>query len=88
MKELIIIIVVPSVFIGLVEVALRPYFPDGNFWFFSFLFDNCNDIKFIFIFVLGYGITAADEFGMKEVIKRGRWFNFIIGRNIDIWSYC
>ena len=46
--------------------------------------DICNDIKFIFIFVLGYGITAADAFGMKEVIKKSRWFNFIIGRNINM----
>ena len=88
MKELNIIIVVPSVFIGLVEVALRPYFPDEGMSFFTFIYGACNDIKFIFIFVLGYGITAADEFGMKEVIRRGRWFNFIIGRNINIWRSC
>ena len=81
-------LLVPSVFIGLVELALRPYFPDGNLWFFSVFLDICNDIKFIFIFVLGYGITAADEFGMKEIIRKSRWFNFIIGRNIDIWRSC
>ena len=80
-----IIIVVPSIFIGLVEAALRPYFPDGRLWFFSMFLDICNDIKFIFIFVLGYGITAADEFGMKEIIRKSRWFNFVIGRNIKIW---
>ena len=79
------IIVVPSIFIGLVEAALRPYFPDGRLWFFSMFLDICNDIKFIFIFVLGYGITAADEFGMKEIIRKSRWFNFVIGRNIKIW---
>ena len=41
--------------------------------------DICNDIKFIFIFVLGYGIMVADDHGMKEVVRRGRWFNFIGG---------
>ena len=46
--------------------------------------DICNDFKFIFIFVLGFGITAADEFGMKEIIRKSRWFNFIIGRNMKI----
>lgn len=49
-------------------------------WFFGWATDICNDIKFIFIFVIGFGITAADELGMKEVIRKGRWFNFIIGK--------
>merc|ERR1711953_1270983 len=77
---------VPSIFIGLVEVALRPYFPDGNFWFFSVFGDICNDFKFIFVFVLGYGITAADEHGMKEVIRRSRWYNFL-GGTLILASY-
>ena len=71
---------VPSICIGVVEVSLRWIFPDGNLWFFSWTMDICNDIKFIFIFVLGFGITAADEHGMKDVIRKGRWFNLIIGR--------
>jgi len=70
---------VPSIWIGIVEVSLRWIFPDGNLWFFGWATDICNDIKFIFIFVIGFGITAADELGMKEVIRKGRWFNFIIG---------
>ena len=70
----------PSLWIGVVEVSLRWLFPDGNLWFFGFIFDICNDFKFIFIFVFGYGIMAADEHGMKEVIKKGRWYNLIIGK--------
>ena len=70
---------VPSIWIGLVEVSLRWWFPDGNLWFFSVFFDLCNDIKFIFIFMIGYGITAADDQGMKEVIRKGRWFYLCLG---------
>ena len=48
-------------------------------WFFSVFMDLCNDIKFIFIFMLGYGITAADDQGMKEVIRKGRWYYLCFG---------
>ena len=41
--------------------------------------DLCNDLNFLLVFLLGYAITAADDEGMKEVIERGRWYNFIIG---------
>ena len=61
------------------ELGLRKWFPDGNLWFFGFVTDICNDVKFIFIFVIGFGIAAADDHGMKEVIKKGRWWNLIIG---------
>ena len=71
---------VPSILIGIVEMLLRPTFPDGNLWFFSVFMDLCNDLNYIIIFVIGFGITAADEHGMKEVIKRGRWYNLIIGK--------
>ena len=41
--------------------------------------DLCNDLNYIIIFVIGFGITAADEHGMKEVIKKGRWYNLVVG---------
>ena len=42
--------------------------------------DLCNDLNFLLVFLLGFALTAADDEGMKEVIERGRWYNFIIGR--------
>ena len=72
----------PSLFLAVTEIALRKYFPDGNLTFFSVFVDLCNDINFIIIFLLGYALTAADDYGMKEVIQRSRWYNFIIGRYI------
>ena len=50
-------------------MTLRTYFPDGNLSFYSVFTDLCNDFKFIFIFVLGFGIMAADDHGMKEVVR-------------------
>ena len=61
------------------ELALRKTFPDEPDGLFGFLFDHCNNFKYIFIFVIGFGITAADDYCMKNVIKKGRWFYFIIG---------
>ena len=29
--------------------------------------------------MIGYGITAADDQGMKEVIRKGRWFYLCLG---------
>ena len=75
-------ILVPSLWIGIVEAALRNWFPDGNLWFFGFFTDICNDIKFIFIFVMGFGLAAADEHDLKNVIKKGRWFNLVIGKSV------
>ena len=60
-------------------MVLRPFFPDGNFWFFSVFVDLCNDINFIQIFILGYGLTAADDQGMGEIIKKSRWYNLTVG---------
>ena len=62
---------------------MRFWFPDGRLWFFGAFTDLCNDVKFIFIFVIGYGMAAADDQGMKEVIRRGRWYNIIIGEAIE-----
>ena len=59
-------------------MSLRWKFPTS----FNFIFDICNDLGFIFIFVIGYGITAADEHGMKEVIRKGRWYYFVIGEDL------
>ena len=52
---------------------------DGNLLKAVYL-DFCNQLNYITIFLLGFGLTAADDHGMKEVIKRGRWFNLIIGK--------
>ena len=71
-----IIFPVPSLWIGAVEASLRWWFPDGRF---SLVMDLCNDLKFIFIFVLGFGITAADEHGMEQVVRRGRWHYLAAG---------
>ena len=65
----------PSIWIGVVELTLRWKFPTS----FNIIFDLCNDIKFIFIFMIGYGIIAADDQGTKEVIGRGRWFYLCLG---------
>ena len=77
-----IIISVPSILIGVVELSLRWKFPLS----FNFVFDICNDFKFLFIFIIGYGLQAADEHGMKDVIKKGRWYNFITGKEINLLS--
>ena len=60
---------------------MRNWFPDGRLWFFGVFTDLCNDVKFIFIFVIGYGMAAADDHGMKEVIRKGRWYNLVIGED-------
>ena len=70
---------VPSVWIGVVEVSLRWWFPDEPDGFFSVFTDLCNDVKYIFIFVIGFGITAADDQGMKEIIRKGRWYYLCFG---------
>ena len=52
--------------------------------------DLCNDLNFLLVFLLGYAVAAADDEGMKEVIERGRWYNFIIGRikkQTDLFSH-
>ena len=33
----------------------------------------------MFMFVFGFGITAAEEHGLKESFERGKWFYFVGG---------
>ena len=66
--------------IGLVEVLLRPTFPDGNLGFFSVLVDLCNDLNYILCFLLGFSLTAAERAGMKEIIRSSRWTNLSLGK--------
>ena len=68
-------VIVPGFLIGIVEVALRWKFPTS----FNLIFDICNDVNFILVFLLGYGLAAADDHGIKEVIKKGRWYNLVAG---------
>ena len=68
-------VIVPGFLFGIVEVALRWKFPTS----FNLIFDICNDINFILVFLLGYGLAAADDHGLKEVIKNGRWYNLVAG---------
>ena len=70
----------PSIVIGLVEVLLRPTFPDGSLGFFSVLVDLCNDLNYILCFLLGFSLTAADGAGMKEIISSARWSNLSVGK--------
>ena len=49
------------------------------------IFDLCNDINFILVFLLGFGIAAGDDHGMREVIRKARWYNLVTG-NIYIKS--
>ena len=77
--HVLLLISVPSVWIGVVEVSLRWWFPDEPDGFFSVFTDLCNDVKYIFIFLIGFGITAADDQGMKEVIRKGRWYYLCLG---------
>ena len=71
--------VFPSLWIGIVEALFRHFFPDGNLGMFSVFYDFCNDVKYIFVFILGYALTAADGHGIKEVIKKGKWWYFVSG---------
>ena len=66
--------------IGVIEVLLRPTFPDGSLSFFSVLLDLCNDLNYILCFLLGFSLTAADRAGMKEIIKTSRWTNLSVGK--------
>ena len=68
--------------IGLVEVLLRPTFPDGSLGLFSVFLDLCNDLNYILCFLLGFFLTAADEAGMKEIIRSAMWINLIVGKTV------
>ena len=46
----------------------------GNpFW------DWPNNFNYFFIFVFGYGIAAAEEHGLKDLLQQGRWFYLVAG---------
>ena len=66
---------VPALWIALPEMA-RHWLPAqlGNP-----ALDIANNFNYIFIFLFGYAITAADEHGLKEVVARGRWLYLVLG---------
>ena len=71
----------PSGIISLAELALGNTYPDGiTLSFFGWLYDMCNNVKYTLIFLMGYAIMQADEQGMEDVIRKSRWYNFIIGK--------
>ena len=43
------------------------------------LWDWANNFNYMFIFVFGYAITAAEEHGVKDSFERGRWFYLFAG---------
>ena len=70
---------VPGFCLSLIEIVLRWYFPDGQFHAFSFLFDWCNNVHFLFIYFMGYAIMAEDDHGFAEVMKKYRWLYLFVG---------
>ena len=69
------LLIVPGLLIGAVEVSLRWKFPTS----FNLILDLCNDFNFMLVFLLGFGIAAADDHGMKEVVRKGRWYYLVSG---------
>ena len=55
---------------------VRPFIPNQLG---TLVIDWPNNFNYIFIFLLGYAITAADQSGIKEVLKKGRWFYLGLG---------
>jgi hypothetical protein len=49
------------------EGGLRMFCPDGGFHMFSVFGDLCNNLKFIFIFVIGYALSATDQQRKKDI---------------------
>ena len=70
---------VPGFCLSLIEIVLRWNFPDGQFHAFSFLFDWCNNVHFLFIYFMGYAIMAEDDNGFAEVMKKYRWLYLFVG---------
>ena len=73
------LVLVPGSFLALVELLLRWNFPDGQFHAFSFLFDWCNNVHFLFVYFMGYAIMAEDANGFAEIMKTYRWLYLFIG---------
>ena len=60
----------PILAFALPEMA-RPFLPN---MLGTIVVDWSNNFNYVFIFLFGYSITAADQSGMKEVLKKGHWF--------------
>ena len=70
---------VPGFCLSLIEIVLRWNFPDGQFHAFSFLFDWCDNVHFLFVYFVGYAIMAEDDNGFAEVMKKYRWLYLFVG---------
>ena len=70
---------IPGFFLSLVELLLRWNFPNGQFNAFSFLSDWCNNVHFVTVYFLGYAIMSNDSVGFREILRKCRWWYFIIG---------
>lgn len=77
---------VPSIVLAIIEVSLRQFFPDGQYWFFSVFLDLCNSLHFGFLLVVGFAMIAADGHGIKNSMERFAIVYFIIG-NIILGIY-
>merc|ERR1719481_1207215 len=75
------LMIVPALWIALPEAFIRPFY--GGQLSNSFM-DHANNLNYIFTFLFGFAITAADGHGMKEVLRRGRWIYFVIGFILSI----
>jgi len=53
----------------------------------TLIVDWANNFNYSFIFLFGYIITAADQSGMKDVLKMGRWLYLVLGLVLCI-PYC
>jgi len=70
----------PVMAIALPEIV-RPFTPN---YLSTLVLDWSNNFNYCFIFLFGYAITAADQAGMKEVKRKGRWFYLAFGLLIAI----
>ena len=71
----------PALALMVPEVLVRPWIPN---MLGSIVLDWANNFNYTFIFLFGYAITAADQSGMKEVLRRGRWLYIGIGLVLGI----
>ena len=70
----------PIIALALPEIV-RPFTPN---MLSTLVIDWANNFNYTFIFLFGYAITAADQAGMKEVIKKGRWFYLAFGLLVTV----